>query len=311
MGFLRMNYDKPGKGVDENAPQKRSFFRFWDVFGRKASRLMKTNLMYSLALLPTFLLVIVLTGLITSPILSMDSIRGFIRSIAEQNATSMNLPPAELEIRLCVGLDVIGRLILTYLFTVLWGMGPVTAGATFIWRNYAREEHAWIFSDFKDAAKNNWKQSLAVFLIDMIALILFTFAIRVYSSMPGVIGMMQYLIWMLILIYTLMHFYLYPMMITYRLSLKDLYRNALIFAIGKLPSNLLILVILLLLHLGPVYLIVQYSGGYFALFFVVMWILEAVFLLSFSGFLVNFHVYPKMKKYMLTNTDDAMKNDGE
>ncbi|MBO5364098.1 MAG: hypothetical protein J6A56_01360, partial [Clostridia bacterium] len=141
MGLFQVNYDKPGKGVDENAPQKRSFFRFWEVFGRKSGRLLKVNLIYSLALIPTFLLVVVLAGLVTSPILSMDSVRAFIRSIAEQNAVAMKTTAVDLEVQICVGLDVIGRLILAYLFTVLWGMGPVTAGATFIWRNFAREDH--------------------------------------------------------------------------------------------------------------------------------------------------------------------------
>ncbi len=311
MGLFQSNFNKPGKGVDENAPQKRGFFRFWEVLGRKSGKLFKTNLIYSLALIPTFLLVVILTGLITSPILSADSVRGFIRNIAELNAAALETTPAELEIQLCVTLDVVGRLVLSYLFTILWGMGPVTAGATYVWRNFSREEHAWIFSDFKDAIKENWKQSLAVFGVDAVFLVLFSLAIRVYSGLPGMMGMLQYVIWILIFIDTIMHFYLYPMMITYRLSLKDLYKNSFLFAIGKLPSNLLVLIILLVLHLGPVYLIIQYSGGYFALFLFIMWLLEAVFLLSFSGFLINFHVNPKLKKYMQSDAEETQMRDEE
>ncbi len=311
MGLFQPNFNKPGKGVDENAPQKRDFFRFWEVLGRKSGKLLKTNLLYSLALLPTFLLIMVLTGLVTSPVLSADSVRGFIRNIAELNASAMETTPAELEIRLCVTLDVVGRLVLSYLFTILWGMGPVTAGVTYVWRNFSREEHAWIFSDFKDALKENWKQSLAVFGIDAVFLILCCLAIRVYSGLPGIMGMLQYVIWILIFLDTLMHFYLYPMMVTYRLSLKNLYKNSFLFAIGKLPSNLLVLIILLLVHLGPIYLIIQYSGGYFALFLFFMWVLEAVFLLSFSGFLVNFHVNPKLKKYMQGESEETEMGDNE
>ncbi len=307
MGLFQMNYDKPGKGVDETAPKKRSFFRFWEVFGRKSGRLFKLNLLYSLALIPTFLLMLFLTGMITSPILSMDSVRGFIRTIAEQNASGLESTAIELEMQLCATLDVIGRIGLTYLFTVLWGMGPATAGATFVWRNFAREEHAWIWSDFKDAVKDNFKQSLAVFAIDVVVFTLFCIAIRVYSTMSGMMAIFQYMIWLLILLYTLMHFYLYPMMVTFRLSVKDLFRNAIIFAIGKLPSNLLTLALLLLIHLVPVYLVVQLSNGYFPLFLVLLWVLEATFFLSFSGFLVNFSVYPKIKKYMMPEEEKSVE----
>ncbi len=304
MGLFRPNYDRPGKGVDENAPQKRSFFRFWEVFGRKLGKLVKINLLYALTLIPPFLLWFFLAGLITSPILSVDSVRGVITGIAEQMAESLQTTPAELEARLCITLDGIGRVILSFLFVSLWGAGPATAGATYIWRNFAREEHAWIWSDFKDAFKQNFKQSMMVFLIDVIAMVLFCFAIRVYSTMSGVMTILSYVIWLVVLIYTMMHFYLYPMMVTFELSLKDLYRNALLFALGKLPSNLLVLALICLLQLIPGCLAAQFFGEYFVLFFLVMLILESVILLSFSGFLVNFNAVYKMNKYMMPNLEE-------
>ena len=38
--------------------------------------------------------------------------------------------------------------------------GPFTPGLCYVTRNWARDEHAFIFSDFKDAVKENWKQGL-------------------------------------------------------------------------------------------------------------------------------------------------------
>ncbi len=305
MGLFQPNYNKPGRGVDENALQKRSFFRFWELYGRKYGKLMKANLLYALAIIPTFAIFLFLTGLITSPILSMDFIRGNIAAVAEQTADMMQTTPAELEARLCVILDGVARVVLSYLFTTLWGMGPATAGVTYIWRNFARDEHAWVWSDFLDSFKVNFKQSLVVFLIDIVALVLFCFAIRVYGTLSGVMSILHYLIWMIILIYTMMHFYLYPMMVTFELSLKDLYKNALIFALGKLPSNLLVLAILCLVQLIPAYFVALYLGTYFMLFFVVIWILESVILLSFSGFLVNFNASYKMKRYMMPDSNEG------
>ena len=39
--------------------------------------------------------------------------------------------------------------------------GPLTCGLIYIFRNYAREEHAFI-SDFFTKAKENWKQGLSL-----------------------------------------------------------------------------------------------------------------------------------------------------
>ena len=43
--------------------------------------------------------------------------------------------------------------------------GPFTAGATFVERNWARDEHSFVISDFFDAVKANWKQALPVSII--------------------------------------------------------------------------------------------------------------------------------------------------
>ena len=54
-------------------------------------------------------------------------------------------------------------------------ISPFVGGITFVTRNYAREEHAFLFSDFMDSVKNNWKAFLVngvvfyavVFLLDL------------------------------------------------------------------------------------------------------------------------------------------------
>ena len=43
--------------------------------------------------------------------------------------------------------------------------GPSSAGAAYVMRNWARDQHAFLFSDFKDAFKSNWKQALPVSVI--------------------------------------------------------------------------------------------------------------------------------------------------
>ncbi len=311
MGIFTRSFDKPGKGVDLNAPPKRSFFRFWDIFGRKFTHFVRVNLVYVLTSIPTFLLVFFLTGLVSSAILEVPSLQSLLQNLAQQTAENMgdsNLVTQQLN-QMIVMVDLFMRFVLTYLFVILWGMGPATAGLTYVLRNFAREEHAWIWSDFKDALKSNFKQSAIVFFIDLVVFVLFYVAFAFYLQMSGFLGAMRYVIVVIAIIYTMMHFYLYPMMVTFQLSLKDLYRNALLFAIGKLPSNLLILAILLLVHVGSVLMAINFGGGYFMLILFVILLLEILILQSFSAFIVNFHAYPKMKKYMILNTDEKVKSD--
>ena len=307
MGFFTPSYDKPGKGIDPDAPQKRSFFRFFDIFFRKFWKFIKINLLYVLVSIPTFALVFFLSGIISNSFLSMNGTEEMFRSIAEQIAqASENAGGADYQYSvLVVTFDLFIRLIISYLFMTLWGMGPATAGITYILRKFAREEHAWLWSDFKSSFKNNFKQSLIVFVIDIVVFLLLYTAFVVYSQMTGALSMLKYFIVVIAIIYTIMHFYIYPMMVTFDLKLKDLYRNALIFALGKLPSNLFILVILLLIHVGSAFAAVVYGGNYAMLVLFVVLLLEILLLQSFSAFLINFNTYPKMKSYMFEKDDKS------
>ena len=311
MGLFTRSFDKPGKGVDPNAPQKRSFFRFFDIFFRKFWHFVRVNLIYALTLIPTFVVVFVIAGIVSNGILSLPNMSEMLNSLAQQMAESAgDAGLAEYQrAQLIVTFDLFVRFVITYLFVVFWGMGPATAGVTYVLRNFAREEHAWIWSDFKDALKSNFKQSIVVFIIDVVVFVLLYFAITFYMQMPGLIGALRYIIIIVTLVYTLMHFYIYPLMVTFQLSLKDLYRNSMLFALGKLPSNLLVFLILLLVHMGSVFAAVFFGGSYSILILIVILLLEVFILLSFSAFLVNFNAYPKMKKYMLTNTEDPVKSD--
>ena len=56
MGFFKKNWDKPGPGVPKNAPKKTGFSRFFEIFGRDFSNLVKLNLILAGILLPATVL---------------------------------------------------------------------------------------------------------------------------------------------------------------------------------------------------------------------------------------------------------------
>lgn len=307
MGFFTPSYDKPGKGIDPDEPQKRSFFRFFDIFFRKFGKFVKMNLLYALLSLPLFAFVFFISGMISNSAFSLNGMESMFRSVAEQIAQGAEAAQdAEYQYSMLVVMfDLIVRFSVSFLFMALWGMGPVTAGVTYIMRNFAREEHAWLWSDFKTAVKGNFKQSLIVFIVDLVVFFLFFIAFTVYSQMPGIVGMLKYVTLLAVIIYSMMHFYIYPMMISFDLKLKDLYRNALIFALGKLPSNLFVFAMVLLVHLGSVFAVMLYGGKYALILLFVLLVAEILVLQSFSLFMINFNTYPKMKKYMYEKEADV------
>ena len=273
---LFSSYDKPGKGIDPDAPQKRSFFRFFDIYFRKFWHFGKTNLLYTAALIPTFIIIF------------------FIMMVP---VTMLADGEAGVEI-------LFAALIFTNLYIALWGAGPATAGVTYIMRTFAREEHAWLWSDFKDSFKCNFKQAIVVFVTDIMAAVVFYIAIVVYSNMPGIMGMLKYVMYLLVFIFTMMHLYIYPMMVTFELSLKDLYKNAVLFAFCKFPVNLLVVAVQILLHFGLPYWAIFHGGTYWVLLLLLILMLETVLTQGFSAFLTNYCVYPAIKKYMLDVAED-------
>lgn len=285
MGIFFRNYDKPGPGVDPDAPRKRSFFRFFDIFFRKLSHFSRANLLYSAALIPTYIIAFFVVSFImlntVGEILGMQDGAGFT--------------------------VIILTVIFTNFYISVMGAGPATAGMTYIMRNFAREEHAWIGSDFKDNVKSNFKQSIIVFVIDIVVTVVMFYAIYIYGQMSGAISYLKYFLYAISFIYMMMHMYIYPIMVTFKLSVKDIYRNSFIFALGKLPSNFLVMIALFFIHIVIPILILYFGGKFFAIMLIIYLIAEIVIIMSLTQFLVNFNVYPKIKTYMLDVIEEKNK----
>lgn len=119
--------------------------------------------------------------------------------------------------------------------------GPVQAGMAYVTRNWARDEHAFVWSDFKDAIKENWKQALGISAITGIVPLIMLVCWQFYGGMaqsnglffvvPQVLTLALGLVWMLALAF------LYPMMVTYKMGFGTLIRNALLLSVGRLPQT--------------------------------------------------------------------------
>ena len=295
-------YLKEGKGVNKRDPNESKFKIFFELLFRKFWKLCKLNLIYIIACIPTFAVMLLLSGLISSRI---------VDACAEAFAQGMNLAASDYSngelSMLLVQLDIIVRVLISLGVTVLWGMGPVTAGYTYVLRNFSREEHVWMMSDFWGKIKENFKQSIVVWIVDMLLFAIFTIAISFYLSQTGVLQYVAYVVASIILIYTTMHFYIYQWMITFNLKLKDIYRNSLILALAEVPKNLLITAIVVIIHIAlPIYGLL---GGWSPLGWLIFGACEIFGLIAITGFLANYWAYTSLGKYVTTAENSENTNE--
>ncbi len=273
-GFL-----KPGKGVERNAKKKNAFFRFFEVLYRKFNKIVILNIIYTICILPIICGVIVL--LTAAFQLSDDLVRGsFLISNVLQIVSNIPVPVS-------LGLLIIDLIL----------FGPLTAGFSYMLRNYADERHAW-FSDFFSRTFTNFKQGIVLGLID--ALVFVSVILYLAADISALKGSGMYYVYfalktaacLIALFYVFMRFYTYNITVTFELSVRDILKNSAIFAVLGFVRNIIAFVAIV--------------ATVFA--FTSTWVIDAVllvmFLFSFCGFIVSYTTYPVIKKYMLKAQSD-------
>jgi uncharacterized membrane protein YesL len=282
VGFLSSNYNKPGPGVDKDAPKKPSFFVFFEVLKRKFWHLIKINLMYVLFCIPSLVIAYFMASV-------------YVQKLTEYFLNNENLTNGgfvDFNIKLILSVVMMMLTVIT--------IGPIQAGFTYILRNYSREEHSFIWWDFKENFVKNFKQGMAITGIDIVVIYVLGIALNFYSSSSSIISIAAGAFVMIsIAIFSIMHFYIYPMLVTVNLSVKNIYKNAFIFSIIKLFPNVLMLVLNLAIAVAAFFNIL--IGA----------ILYVIILPSFVGLMNNFYVNPIIKKYVVNPTEPEEQEDDE
>ncbi len=242
MGLFKIDYNKPGKGVEKEDLQKHRFFIFFDVFFRKFMKFVHLNSLYFIFSLPYLILLYAFSPLNATVIstVEVNGINTFVNTLAGEDFEA---------------LDMVLRLIFTLGVAIFWGTGPASAGNSYIMRNFAREEHAWVMSDFWDNIKQNFKQSMIVLVTDIVVLYFSLSAFNFYSSQYTQTQNQMFLIFQgilafVLIIYTFMHHYSYQLMVSFKASMKDIYKTSLILAIAKFPQNIFFTAISLAILVG-------------------------------------------------------------
>lgn len=242
MGIFTNNFNKPGKGVEKDEREKHRIFIFFDVLFRKFMKFIQLNMIYLLFSMPYLFLLYWFSPLNadTASQIAIGGISEFVKTLPTEDLATF---------------DLVLRLLFASAVMILWGSGPASAGAEYVLRNFSREEHAWVLSDFWDTLKNNFMRSVIVLFVDILVMYLSLTAFNFYSSLyaaneNNIFLIAQGLLGFILILYTLMHYYIYQLMITYDTGIKAMYKNAMLFSVIKFPQNLFFSVLVFGIVLG-------------------------------------------------------------
>lgn len=237
MGIFGGGYNKPGKGVDKNEPKKKGFFLFFEIVIRKFTKFLGLNCLYTMTSIIWIILLYLFGGIILANTNVVENTASQIASMTQ------GIDMAEIQGSVMVSLQAFFAI---GIFS-LWGSGPATASYAYITRCFTRGEHAWVVSDGIDKLKENFKKGMFVVIADAVVLVLGINAAYFYYGFYATTGsvlwmLLTYVTMLILLLYTMIHPYLYQIMVTFECSIGAMYKNALLMMIAKLPQSFLILV---------------------------------------------------------------------
>ena len=331
-------YGKSGKGDfnKEDLPSNR-FQLFWEMLRVRFSGLFRLNLIAVLAFVP--LIFVIVTSV--STFLSGISMQMQLADIVSQAGVTLAGDTEEaLAAFKQAGTDALiaaerteeeaalwaslctPDLLRTFIYQLISNLalfaipcilitGPVEAGLAYVTRNWARDEHAFVWSDFKDAVKANWKQSLAISAITSVLPIILYVCWTFYGEqsqnsilfiIPQMLVLVLCLLWMLALVY------MYFLIVTYKASLREIIKNGLLLGIGRLPQT----VGVCLLHLLPfaivAFLLLYTSIGYYAFMAIILYYI--LFGIAFARFINASVSNAVFDKYINSHIEGAKVNQG-
>ncbi len=319
-GFF--NYNKEGPGVYLNEPPKGPFKTFFGILGRKFWKVININMMYVIFSIPALIVGFLAVGVLVPqvfPALGLENFQKLITDTTSELSGSVSSRVSDISSGLISGAQegqvltpqesaglVYSQIMMILSFVLvgaqLFVFGPVHAGITYLFRNYAREEHAFLWGDFSEHTKRNWKQALVSALIGFFGVFIVFTGFSFYSN-PEIIqnnflrSILQGFMILVFVIFMMMQMYIYPMIVTFKLNIKQIYKNAFLFVMARLPFNVGIsLISLLLMGIIPLLLLLFVGSG-----LILILLIFYYFFLAFglNLLMTNFFVYRQLQKFMI------------
>lgn len=259
------NYESAGPGIAKNAPKKKGVALFFDIFFRKFWKITGLNMLFFIFFIPV---VAALPAIyyIKSPELSLA--------------------------------------VLAILFAVFAvNIGPAVAGMTKVIRLFLLERHSFVARDFFRGYKQNFKKASLIGIVDVIVMISVIAGYNVYPDMAAYYGNKLLYVPLVIsfsvaIVVLMMNYYIFLMLTSTDLSLKNLIKNSFALAFVSLKQNLLTtflsavfaaLMVLIFLYATPICLL-----------------LLPFFPAALVWFIVCFNSYPVIQKYVINPYYESM-----
>ncbi len=305
--------DRPDAPDEDTTP---TFARYFKLLGRRFWKLISLNLLMLPMVIPILLAVYFYLGFDKTPVENnpiFSTLYGV--NLIEQSPTVtqlLDLFGAQLNIPYGGTLTyvLIGICVVFLLVTFGWQ----NAGATYILRSMVRGEPVFLFSDYFYAIRRNLKQGFVMGVIDLLAIFLLVFDIFYFSSMPSSfwIDCGFWAICIMAVLYFFMRFYIYLLMVTFDLSIRKIFKNALIFTALGVKRNLMgligiVVITALNVVLFPIFMMTPLS-------FAIPLLLPFLYYLAVTAFTSTYAAYPIIDRYMIepyrTNEEEVEETDG-
>lgn len=297
--FFDFNRDNRPDAVEEDT--RPTVKRYFKLIGRRFWKLVGLNLMMLPMVLPLILIFLLYTGQDMTPT-ATDPLFSQIYGASIQESTPIMTALLDL-FGAQTGVPAAGNTLQYVLIALCVVFLAVTfgwqnVGASYVLRNMVRGEPVFLFSDYFYAIKRNLRQGFLMGLLDVLLLFLVGFDLFYFSGLTGTFWM-DVCYWAVLVIgilYFFMRFYIYLMLITFELSIKKIFKNALIFTTLGVKRNLMG-------ALG----IVGWTAANVVLFLLLInvniaipMILPVIYYLSFTSFTSAYAAYPVIERYMIT-----------
>lgn len=169
-------------------------------------------------------------------------------------------------------------------------IGPATAALTKVCRNYSQERHTYLFGDFWDSFKKNFKQGVVFGLVDLLFVAIFGVGLPFYmewaKNMPIMYAPMIMMFAFMIVV-VMMNFYIYIMVSSTNLTVKQIIKNSLILSYLGMKKTIICLIVYVLFMSINI------------LFFPISIVFAATLSFSFIAFLNCGLCYPVVRKYII------------
>lgn len=267
MGLFGKKYENAGAGIAKNAPKKKPFFRFMEIFGRKFWKMIGLNILYSIFFLP-------LVGAIAVFIMRYNG----------------SMPPGALTVLLIIGLAL--------LFAII--IGPATAGHTKILRAYILEKPVFMVHDFFKTFKNEFKYSCILGFFDCFVAMCIVASLYIYPIIIEHYESKIFYVFFAIalsvgIVVLMMNFYAFLMIIATNLKIKQIMKNSFSLAIIALKKNIITLLIISVI-IGIFVVLIVFADMSIA---VVAMSLLPFIPASWVGLIMCFNSYPIIQKYII------------